>query len=263
MKVKNILLCIISFLLLGNVYAASSPSVEFTGYPTTVKKGEEFEVRLVIKEATDLKYVKATNFRFDNDKIDVVNYDTLSNFVGIGSDNNPYTSFNNNPGFGMRSTNGKSGNVEVLFIKFKVKDTVNVGDEIHIRMDNVFISNSSDGSNEMDISNPDGYCITLRVTGGETQNPRCEIKNGKYYDNNGNEVTKTVYEDKCVIVKPKCKIQDGKYYDDNGNVVTKAVYEEKCGNPETGVSSTIVIVIAGSLLTLGCYAFFKKNKMYY
>ena len=262
MKIKNILFSIVCFLLLGTVNAAS---VEFANYPTTVKKGEEFEVRLVIKDANDLKYVKATNYRFDNDKIEVIDYDTLSNFVGFGTDNNPYTSFNNQPGFAMKSTNGRSGNVEVLYIKYKVKNSVQAGDLIHIRMDEVFISTNADGSNPVNISNPDGYCITIRVTDGGivVENPKCEYKNNKYYDNNGNVVTKSEYERLCGTETPKCKIKDGKYYDNNGNVVTKAVYEEKCGNPETGVNSTIVIVIAGTLLAIGCYAFFKKNKMYY
>ena len=165
----------------------------------------------------------------------------------------------------MKSTNGRSGNVEVLYIKYKVKDNVQAGDLIHIRMDEVFISTNADGSNPVNISNPDGYCITIRVTDGGivVENPKCEYKNNKYYDNNGNVVTKSEYERLCGTETPKCKIKDGKYYDNNGNVVTKAVYEEKCGNPETGVNSTIVIVIAGTLLAIGCYAFFKKNKMYY
>ena len=231
MKIKNILFALVCFLFLGTVNAAS---VEFTNYPTTVKKGEEFEIRLVIKNASDLKYVKATNYRIDSDLIETINYDTLSSFVGLGNGNSPYTSFDNEPGFALSNADGKSGNVEVLYIKYKVKDTVEAGELIHIRMDEVYVSSNDDGSNAENISNADGYCITIRITDDET-----------------------------VVDNPKCKIKDGKYYDNNGKVVTKDVYEDKCGNPATGVNSTAVIVIAGTLLTIGCYVFFKKNKMYY
>ena len=47
--------------------------------------------------------------------------------------------------------------------------------------------------------------------------------------------------------------------------MAKAAYEAACGveNPETGINTTIVVVITGTLLAIGCYAFFRKNKMYY
>ncbi len=97
-------------------------------------------------------------------------------------------------------------------------------------------------------------------------NPTCEIKDGKYYDNNGTEVTKEVYERACttpvckvytdvtpniyygsngtVVTEaeytaqcttpgptPTCEIKDGKYYDNNGAEVTKEVYERACTRP--------------------------------
>lgn len=227
---KKILLGIMCFLFIGVVSAAE---VNFT-YPTTVKKGEEFVVKLVIKNASNLKYVKATNYRFDNDKISSLDFDTLNGFVGLGEGNSPLASVDGNIGFLMKNATAKNGNVEVLYIKYKVGNNVNIGDEIHIRMDEVLISSNEDGSNPQNISNPDGYCITLRVTGTSVpeENPKCEFKNNVYYDN-------------------------------NGNVVSKQEYDRLCGNPETGVNSTIVIVISVTLFAIGCYTFLKKSKMYY
>ena len=296
---KKILLSIICFLMFGVVNAAE---VNFT-YPKTVKKGEEFEIRLVINNANNLKYVKATNYRFDSDKITTVDFDTLNGFIGLGSGNSPYTSIGTSTGFLMNNTTGKSGKVEVLYLKFKVKDSAAVGDKINIRMSEVFISSNEDGSNQQNISNQDGYCITVTVVGDTVvenpkceyknnkyydnngnvvtkqeyeracnkqevvENPKCEYKNNKYYDNNGNVVTKQEYERACnkqeIVENPKCEYKNNKYYDNNGNVVTKDVYEQLCGNPETGFNSTIIVVIAATLFTIGCYTFFKKNKMYY
>ena len=268
MNIKKILLCLICMLFVGSVSAIEdcpgNAKVCFQ-YPASVKAGEEFEVTMIIKDASDLKYVKATNFRADGVTDTGTDATALSGFVGTGTNLSPFKAFNLVTGLEVTSSTGKNGTVQVLKFKFKAESSLTTSDLIHIRMDEVFISTNADGSNPVNISNPDGYCITIRVTDGGTvvENPKCEYKNNKYYDNNGNVVTKSEYERLCGTETPKCKIKDGKYYDNNGNVVTKAVYEEKCGNPETGVNSTIVIVIAGTLLAIGCYAFFKKNKMYY
>lgn len=226
---KKILLGFMCFLFIGVVSAAE---VKFT-YPTTVKKGEEFVVKLVINNVSDLKYVKATNYRFDSDKISSVDFDTLNGFIGLGEGNSPLTSVDGGIGFLVKNIPAKNGNVEVLYVKYKVSNNVNVGDEIHIRMDEVLISSNEDGSNPQNISNPDGYCITIKVVGNNvSESPKCEFKNNVYYDN-------------------------------NGNVVTKQEYDRLCGNPETGVNSTVVIVISVTLFTVGCYTFLKKSKMYY
>ena len=62
----------------------------------------------------------------------------------------------------------------------------------------------------------------------------CEYYNGKYYDKNGNVVSKAEYEISCGITPPPgdghyCEYYNGKYYDKNGNVVSKEEYEKSCG----------------------------------
>ncbi len=234
MKFKKILIFIICLLFMQTVNAATISEVYFD-YPTTVKAGKEFTVKLFIKNASALKYVQATNYRIDSDKIEIVNFDTVTPFIGTGASNSPLVSIDGAMGFEMNSPTPKSGNVEVLYLKFKVKETVRTNDLINIKMDKVFISENEDGTNKVNISNDEGYCLTIRVV--------------------DNEMTET----------PKCKIVDGKYYDNNGNIVSKSAYEAACGveNPETGINTTIIVVIAGTLLVIGCYAFFRKNKMYY
>ena len=236
MKIKKIFISIICllFIQLVNASVVNASEVYFS-YPTTVTAGEEFTVKLFIKNASNLKYVQATNYRIDSDKLEIVDYDTITPFLGTGSSNNPLVSIDGAMGFEMNSSTPKSGNVEVLYLKFKVKETVRANDLINIKMDKVFISVNEDGTNPENISNDEGYCLTIRVT--------------------ENQITET----------PKCKVVDGKYYDNNGNIVSKAAYEAACGieNPETGINTTIVVVITGTLLAIGCYAFFRKNKMYY
>ena len=304
MKIKKILISIICllFIQLVNASVVNASEVYFS-YPTTVTAGEEFTVKLFIKNANNLKYVQATNYRIDSDKLELVDFDTLAPFVGTGVGNSPFVSIDGAMGFEMNSATPKSGTVEVLYLKFKVKETVRVNDLINIKMDKVFISVNEDGTNPENISNDEGYCLTIRVIENQTtETPKCKVVDGKYYDNNGNIVSKTAYESacgvettetpKCKVVDgkyydnngnivsktayesacgvettetPKCKVVDGKYYDNNGNIVSKTAYESACGveNPETGINTTIVVVIAGTLLAIGCYAFFRKNKMYY
>ena len=64
----------------------------------------------------------------------------------------------------------------------------------------------------------------------------CKVIDGKYYDANGEEVNKTVYDRSCTKSEPEkkyyCKVVDGKYYDNNGKVVSKADYEKACTTPE-------------------------------
>lgn len=226
---KKILFGLFCFMTFTFVNAAE---VKFE-YPSSVKKSEEFKVKLVINNSNNLKYVKVTNYRIDSDKITAVDFDSLNGFVGLGTGNSPLSSVDGNVGFLMKNSIGKNGNVEVLYLKYKVSDSVRKGDKINIRMDQVFVGSNEDGSNLQNISNQDGYCITINVTEeASAVNPKCEFKNNVYYDN-------------------------------NGNVVSKQEYDRLCGNPATGVNSTIVIVISISLLTVGCYMFFKKNEMYY
>lgn len=67
------------------------------------------------------------------------------------------------------------------------------------------------------------------------------------------------------VDSPKCKVENNKYYDANGNEVTKAEYEAACTNPEnpqTGAELPILVLVGGALLTAGIYLMTKKNKMY-
>lgn len=259
MKIKKILLCLICMLFIGSVsaYESCDGTVCFQ-YPTSVKAGEEFEVIISIKEANNLRYVKATNYRANNVTTGTT-ANTLNGFVGLGNNNSVFNNVDGSLGLEVKNDTAKSGTVPVIRLRYKALSSLTKSDKIQINMDKVFTSSSANGANAQNVSGK-ASCIEIKVTEDTVVTPKCEEKDGKFYDNNGNVVTKSVYESECT---PKCKIQDGKYYDNNGNVVTKDVYEEACGNPNTGINTTLVIVVAGSLLVIGCYAFFKKNKMYY
>ena len=65
---------------------------------------------------------------------------------------------------------------------------------------------------------------------------------------------------------PTCTIENGKYYDDNGNEVTKEEYERICLNPEnpqTGSFLPYAVIIGGIVVAVGLYMFTKKNKIYH
>lgn len=56
--------------------------------------------------------------------------------------------------------------------------------------------------------------------------PKCYEKDGKYYDDKGNETDKTTYIKVCK--KPICENADGTYFGKDGNVVTEAEYKNQC-----------------------------------
>lgn len=290
MKIKKILLCLICMLFIGSVsaYEKCDGTVCFQ-YPTSVKAGEEFEVIMIIREANNLRYVKATNYRANNVTTGTTAH-TMNGFVGLGNNNSVFNRDGYEVKLEVKNDTGRNGTVPVIRLRYKALSSLTTKDKIEINMDNVYISSNANGANAQDASGT-ASCIRIYVTEDTVVTPKCEEKDGKFYDNNGNVVTEAKYNEVCktttpkceykngnyygkngnVVTKsvyesectPKCKIQDGKYYDNNGNVVTKDVYEEACGNPNTGINTTLVIVVAGSLLVIGCYAFFKKNKMYY
>ena len=68
---------------------------------------------------------------------------------------------------------------------------------------------------------------TYNPTLGKCSNETCRIENGKYYDFNGNEITKEEY-DKICPAGATCRIENGKYYDFDGNEITKEEYDEIC-----------------------------------
>lgn len=64
---------------------------------------------------------------------------------------------------------------------------------------------------------------------------------------------------------PKCTVSNGKYYDNNGNEVTEAAYTAACTtteNPQTGSFLPYVVIIAGVAVAVGLAIATKKNKMY-
>ena len=76
--------------------------------------------------------------------------------------------------------------------------------------------------------------VVLRWEDDEPEKHYCEVVDGKYYDDKGNEVSKAAYEKACTTPEPHyCEVVDGKYYDDKGNIVSKAAYEKACITPTT------------------------------
>lgn len=76
----------------------------------------------------------------------------------------------------------------------------------------------------------DAQTITVEEDIVETKNTSCIVKDDKYYDANGKEVTKKEYEKSCSEIKKSCTTSDGKYYDKTGKEVTKAEYEKSCNS---------------------------------
>ena len=65
-------------------------------------------------------------------------------------------------------------------------------------------------------------------------NPKCEYKNGKYYDANGRVVAEAEFKKSCGLPEDKhyCVKYNGKYYDDKGNVVSYNNYKKACQEEE-------------------------------
>ena len=66
----------------------------------------------------------------------------------------------------------------------------------------------------------------------EEQRYYCKVVDGKYYDANGNIVSKRDYDKSCSKTKYYCRVVDGRYYDANGDEVSKRDYEKSCTNPK-------------------------------
>lgn len=66
-------------------------------------------------------------------------------------------------------------------------------------------------------------------------------------------------------VTPKCTTgKNGEYYDNNGNQVTKEEYEKACSseNPQTGSAVSYVIIVGGIALAVAAFMMTKKSKIY-
>ena len=62
-----------------------------------------------------------------------------------------------------------------------------------------------------------------------------------------------------------CTEKDDKYYDKNGNSVSKEAYMESCGvveNPQTGSILSIFIIFLATLIIMGIYKYSKKTKLF-
>ncbi len=66
---------------------------------------------------------------------------------------------------------------------------------------------------------------------------------------------------------PKCQVKDGKYYCENGAECTKEDYDKNCTtsteNPKTGSFMPYAVIIAGVAVASGLYFLTKKNKIYH
>ena len=80
-------------------------------------------------------------------------------------------------------------------------------------------------NNKITNSTKSGYsCLVL------LKENTCRIENGKYYDFDGNEITKEEYDIICPNANSDntCRIENGKYYDFDGKEITKEEYDRIC-----------------------------------
>lgn len=74
----------------------------------------------------------------------------------------------------------------------------------------------------------DAQTITVEEDVIETKTNICIVKDDKYYDSEGKEVSKTEYDKSCANISRACTTKDGKYYNKVGNEVTKDEYDKAC-----------------------------------
>ena len=69
--------------------------------------------------------------------------------------------------------------------------------------------------------------LTFRVKGHrvDTDN-KCEFVDGKYYDEDGNEIDQKTYLTTCEV--HKCEKVDKYYFDEDGNITTEETYDKQC-----------------------------------
>ena len=75
-------------------------------------------------------------------------------------------------------------------------------------------------------------------------NSYCEVKDGNYYDLNGNIVSETEYKKQCE--KHSCDVIDGTYFDKNGNAVSKADYDASCNPAPAPAPNPTCKVVGGT-----------------
>ena len=69
---------------------------------------------------------------------------------------------------------------------------------------------------------------TIELSTTKVEKPVCEIIDGKYYDNNGNEVSYPEYLKACTTEKYYCEEKNGYFFDKDGNAVSEAEYRKSC-----------------------------------
>ena len=69
-----------------------------------------------------------------------------------------------------------------------------------------------------------------------------------------------------VVENPKCQVKDEKYYCANGTECTETEYKSQCEtteNPQTGSFLPYAVIAGGLVLAIGLYVSTKKNKIYH
>ncbi len=107
--------------------------------------------------------------------------------------------------------------------------------------------------------------LTLSVADSSDSTKECLITMTNLMDTEP-EPTEPAPKDPEPAETPKCEVVDGKYYDTNGNQVSKEAYDAACTtaeNPQTGSFLPYTIIIAGVAIAGGLYLVTKKNNKIY
>ena len=87
----------------------------------------------------------------------------------------------------------------------------------------------------------------------------CEKVGEDYLNSKGEIVTEAEFKKDC---NPNCKVENNKYYDNNGNEVTKTEYDKLCGNPKTGNQTFYMYGIATVGIAFVLYMFTRKIRKF-
>lgn len=82
---------------------------------------------------------------------------------------------------------------------------------------------------------------------------------GKYHDANGQITDEAGYRKAC---NPNCEPKDGEYYDNDGNPITKSQFDKLCGNPKTGNQTFYMYGIATVGIAFVLYMFTRKIRKF-
>lgn len=68
--------------------------------------------------------------------------------------------------------------------------------------------------------------MSFKVRGNSKVENKCEFIDGKYYDEDGNEIDQKTYLTTCEV--HKCEKVDGYYFDEDGNITDVDTYDKQC-----------------------------------